>query len=57
MRKSYNYEEIVYHFQIVLRNSLNQDSGVFWIRIDIFGWIRYYWIRIQNTDANVPEFA
>ena len=42
MRKSFNYEIIFYEFQILLRNSLDPDpdSGVYWIRIEIFGWIR-----------------
>ena len=39
MRKSYNYEILLYYFPLVLRNSLDPDpaSGVFRIRIEIFG--------------------
>ena len=46
MRKSYNYELILYNFQIVVRNILDPypDSGVIWIQIEIFGWFR---IRIR----------
>ena len=54
MRKSYNYEIILHYFQIALVNSLDPDSGVFSIRIDIFGWIRIWvqWLRIRNTGSN-----
>ena len=55
MRKSYKYEIILFYFQKVLKNSLDPDpdSGVFWIRIEIFGWIRIrvQWIRISNTGS------
>ena len=39
MGKSYNYKIMLYKFQILVRNSLDPDSGVFWIRfrIEIFG--------------------
>ena len=59
MIKSYYYEIILYYFQIVLRNSLDPDSGVFWIRIEIFGWIRIRvpWIRIRNTAAVCTQFT
>ena len=56
MSKYYNYYnyEISYYFFLVLRNSLDPDSGVFRIRIEIFGWIRIrvQWIRIRNTRGN-----
>ena len=34
--KSYNYEIILYYFQIVLKISLDPGSGVFTIRIDLW---------------------
>ena len=52
MIKWYTYEIIIYYFKIVLKNSKDPDSWVFWtrIRIEIFSWIQIR-IRIQlNTD-------
>ena len=55
MRKSFNHEVILIFCQIpvVLRNSFDPDpdSRSFWIRIEIFGWIRIriQWLCFWNT--------